>query len=44
MSTPWLTKGELGKVGICSKIAQIHPSGLWEVIIWSLLAAIHMKI
>ena len=34
MSTPWLTKGELGKVGICSKIAQIHPSGLWEVIIY----------
>ena len=27
MSTPWLTKGELGKVGVCSNIAQIHSSG-----------------
>ena len=34
MSAPWLTKGELGKVGICKKIAQIHLSGLWEVIIY----------
>ena len=33
MSTHWLTKGELGKVGVCSNIAQIHSSGLWEVII-----------